>query len=81
MKLYEKVEKAYTAATNTNFIDDRKSAFIPAAPFGLPGQVLVYHKAMLCQVHIGDSSIVNGYRVIQTIKNPQNKRDGFVVCR
>lgn len=79
-RLYSRVENAYETAEDAGLIGDRKSAFISAELTSLSGEVLVYKKSMLNEVHRGDTSIVAGYRVVETIKNPKNKLDGFVVC-
>lgn len=80
MKLFRKIRKAYLQATNARLVDDRKTAFISAEPFGRSGQVMVYKKAMLRDVIIGETSIVAGYMVIDTVPDPKNKWDGFVIC-
>ena len=80
MKIYNRIEKMFQVATDAKLIGDRKTAFIPAGMFGLNGNVLVYRKASLYEVHRGDSSVVNGYIVSETIADPHNKCDGYVIC-
>ena len=80
MKLFRKIRRAYLHATNAGLIDDRKTAFISAEPFGFSGEVMVYKKATLKDAIIGETSIVAGYVVIATVPDPKNKWDAFVIC-
>lgn len=80
MRMYNRIKKMFQEAADAKLIGDRKTAFIPAGIFGLNGNVLVYHKTSLCEVHRGDYSVVDGYIVSETVADPKNRLDGYVIC-
>ncbi|MBR2705290.1 MAG: hypothetical protein IKE91_07460 [Clostridia bacterium] len=74
------VDLNFTNGEDSGLMSDRKSCiFTNAESLGYFGDILVFAKAQLKEVKRG-TSIVYGWVVQETVKNPANRNDGYVIC-
>lgn len=76
---FKTIEKSYTNAEDAHLMGDRKTAIFNNLAIGYVSDVLVYKKASIKEVNIGTSPI-KGWHIVETVADPQNKNDGFVIC-
>ena len=79
--VYAKLKDALDRSIDSRLIAGRKSILMSGLnSLGYMGAVLLYHKANLSDVKVGDTP-VEGWFVQETIKNPaKNAVDGLVIC-